>query len=184
MAAKTLVTAVDAATAEDPSAKRAGANTGHVRRTAEAASPAAQSAGQPAGAKPPSAADRTAFRARPDAVVSKAAKNVAKSASKTVAQARGVKKGLRQGSRRFGEAVWGPFVRLSGVLWLEVSGVFFGVFALIALGYLWKLRGAWHAGTTNAAEHRSALGAVAMLVLFGYFCVSSFMRARRRERRR
>jgi len=180
MAAKTLVTAVDAATAEDPSAKRAGANTGHARRTAEAASSAAQSAGQPAGAKPPSAADRTAFRARPDAVVSKAAKN----ASKTVAQARGVKKGLRHGSRRFGEAVWGPFVRLSGVLWLEVSGVFFGVFALIALGYLWKLRGAWHAGTTNAAEHRSALGAVAMLVLFGYFCVSSFMRARRRERRR
>ena len=180
MAAKTLVTAVDAATAEDPSAKRAGANTGHARRTAEAASPAAQSAGQPAGAKPPSAADRSAVRTRPDAVVSKAAKNVAR----TVTQARGVNKGLRHGSRRFGEAVWGPFVRLSGVLWLEVSGVFFGVFALIALGYLWKLRGAWHAGTTNAAEHRSALGAVAMLVLFGYFCVSSFMRARRRERRR
>ncbi len=38
-------------------------------------------------------------------------------------------------------------MRLSGVLWLEVSGVFFGVFALLALGYLWKLRGALARGS-------------------------------------
>jgi hypothetical protein len=101
-----------------------------------------------------------------------------------VVQAQETKQGLRRGSKRFGEAVWRPFVRLSGVLWLEVSGVFFGVFALLALGYLWKLRGAWHAGAADASDHRSWMGAVIMLVLFGYFCVSSFVRARRRERRR
>jgi hypothetical protein len=95
-----------------------------------------------------------------------------------------VKKGLGRGSRRFGEAVWKPFVRLSGVLWLEVSGVFFGIFALLALGYMWKLRGAWRAGATNAASHRSMVGAAVMLALFGYFCVSSFVRARQRERGR
>jgi hypothetical protein len=70
------------------------------------------------------------------------------------------------------------------VLWLEVSGVFFGIFALLAVGYLWKLRGKWHSGAANAAGHRSLMGAVIMLALFGYFCVSNFVRARRRERRR
>jgi hypothetical protein len=101
-----------------------------------------------------------------------------------VAQAREVRQGLGRGSRRFGEAMWKPIVRLSGVVWLEVTGVFFGIFALLALGYLWKLRGAWHANAANADERRSLIGAVVMLALFGYFCVSSFVRARQRERRR
>jgi len=101
-----------------------------------------------------------------------------------VVQAREVKQGLRRGSKRFGEAVWGPFVKLSGVLWLEVAGVFFGIFALMAVGYLWKLRGAWHSGAATATTHRSLMGAVVMLAFFGYFSVSSFVRARRRERRR
>ncbi|HEV2645467.1 MAG TPA: hypothetical protein VGU46_03790 [Acidobacteriaceae bacterium] len=75
-------------------------------------------------------------------------------------------------------------MRLSGVLWLEVTGVFFGIFAVVALGYLWKLRGAWHANTPNTADRHSLAGAAIMFVLFGYFCASSFLRARRRERRR
>jgi hypothetical protein len=108
-------------------------------------------------------------------------RKAAHSAAKTVTQARVVKQGMGRGSRRLGEAVWGPFVRLSGVLWLEVSGVFFGVFALMSLGYLWKLRGAWR---TGAASHRNLLGALAMFALFGYFCVSNFVHARRRERGR
>lgn len=150
---KTLVTAVDAATAENPSGKRGNASV-------SAAGPVAgASAGSPA-------------------------KKAANVAAKAVTQSREVKRGLGRGSRRFGEAIWSPFVRLSGVLWLEVSGVFFGIFALLALGYLWKLRAAWHADATNAAEHRSLMGAMLMLALFGYFCVSSFVRARRRERRR
>jgi hypothetical protein len=101
-----------------------------------------------------------------------------------VAKAREAKQGFGRGTRRFGEAVWRPFVRLSGVVWLEVTGVFFGVFALLALGYVWKLRAAWHAGAAKAADHRSLMGALVMLALFGYFCVSSFVRARQRERRR
>jgi hypothetical protein len=105
-------------------------------------------------------------------------------AAQAVFQAGEVRQGLGRGSRRFGEAVWRPFVRLSGVVWLEVSGVFFGVFALLAFGYIWKLRGAWRGGAVNAGAHRSLTGAVIMLALFGYFCVSSFVRARRRERGR
>ncbi len=149
-AVKTLVTAVDAATAENPSEKRTGA-----------------------GPNSEPAAARTA----PDTPVRK----VASTAARTVEQARGVEKGLRRGSKRFGEAAWGPFVRLSGVLWLEVSGVFFGIFALFFLGAVIRLRGQWHSGSV---ERQQLVGSVAMLVLFGYFSVSNFVRARRRERQR
>jgi hypothetical protein len=159
---KTMVAAVDAATAEAPSARRAsaGANTDKGGASVQ----------RPAGA--------------PSAVPDTATKKAAHTAAKTVVQARDVKKGLKRGSRRFGEAVWGPFVRLSGVLWLEVSGVFFGIFALMAAGYLWKMRGAWHSGAANAEGHRGVVGAMAMLAVFGYFCVSNFVRARQRERQR
>lgn len=71
--------------------------------------------------------------------------------------------------------------RLSGVLWLEVSGAFFGLFALFAVSAVWRIRSDWHAGL---AGRERLLGATAMAVLFGYFCVSNFVRARRRERRR
>jgi hypothetical protein len=160
-AMKTLVTAVDAATAEDPSAK---------------ARPATYS--QPV--QTPTAPSFASEDPAPAPFVTPARK-AAQSAAKSVAQARQVKQGLGRGGRRFGEAVWGPFVRLSGVLWLEVSGVFFGIFALVALGYLWKLHGAWHSG---AASHRNLIGAAVMFALFGYFCVTNFVRARRRERGR
>ena len=147
-AVKTLVTAVDAATAPNPSDKNTGANSG-----------------QPASM-------RRATDVPPRA---------AQTAARTVEQAREVQSGLKRGGKRFGEAVWGPFVRLSGVLWLEVSGFFFGLFALFFLGAVIRLRGQWHAGS---AEREQLVGAAAMLVLFGYFCVSNFVRARRRERGR
>ena len=51
-------------------------------------------------------------------------------AARTTAQVRQTGQGLKEGSKRFGEAVWGPLVRLSGVLWLEFTGVFFGIFAV------------------------------------------------------
>ena len=92
--------------------------------------------------------------------------------------------GIKQGGKRFGEAVWGPFVRLSGVLWLEFTGVFFGVFALSAGIGAWKLRGAVHGAAANGDSHMRFLLTVGMALLFGYFCVSSFIKAARRERRR
>jgi hypothetical protein len=172
-AVKTLVTAVDAATAENPSAKGASRSANTSQAVAQTRVEAAADA--PAGA---------AQTARPTAAAGTAPRRAAKKAAQAVVQAREVKQGLGRGSRRFGEAAWKPFVRLSGVLWLEVSGVFFGIFAVLALGYIWRLRGAWHAGAANTMEHRSLLGAAVMLALFGYFCVSSFVRARRRERGR
>ena len=168
-AVKTLVTAVDAATAENPAGRssNAGANGGRPtpRGGATDVAGARANAGQ--------AAARTASDA--------AARKAISTAARTVEQARGVKQGLRRGSQRFRDTVWGRFKVLGGVLWLEVSGAFFGLFALFALGAVLRLRGQWHA---SAAGHRNLLVSVIMLGLFGYFCVSNFVRARRRERGR
>lgn len=138
LAAKTVVSAVDAATAPNPSAK------------AETARPA------PA----------------------------ARQAAPIQAKVQQTGRGLKQGGKRFGEAIWGPFARLSGVLWLEFTGVFFGLFAVSMGVGLWRQRGTLHAaGAGHEAQVRFLLLA-GVALLFGYFCVSSFLRAGRRGRQR
>lgn len=167
-AVKTLVTAVDAATAEDPSRKR----TPSANRGQAATAPSAD---------PDAAASRTTASATVQSPPPTPIASAARITARTVTQARKKQRGLRHGTRRFGEAVWRPFVRLSGVLGLEVSGVFFGIFALFALAEVVRLRAAWR---PHSAGNTQLLVAVAMLVVFGYFCVSNFVRARRRERGR
>jgi hypothetical protein len=90
---------------------------------------------------------------------------------------------LKEGGRRFRQAVGGRFVTLSGVLWLELTGVFFGVFAAFATGGAWKMRGALHETVENHDAHTRFLIAATMALIFGYFCVSSFMKANRRGKR-
>jgi hypothetical protein len=92
--------------------------------------------------------------------------------------------GLKRGTKRFGEAVWGPFVKLSGVLWLELTGVFFGIFAVFAIGGTWKTLGEWRRTAVNHDTRMQLIATAAMAVVFGYFCVSSFVRAGRRGRGR
>ena len=103
--------------------------------------------------------------------------------ARTTAQVRQTGRGLKEGSKRFGEAAWEPVVKLSGVLWLELTGVFFGIFAAFAASGAWKMRAALRetAGTHDA--HLRFFIAVAMALIFGYFCVSSFVKANRRSRR-
>lgn len=104
--------------------------------------------------------------------------------ARTAQQARRTTEGVARGGKRFGEAVWSPFVRLSGVLWLEFTGVFFGIFGLYALSGAWKLRENMHEKPGAHDAHIHFLMAAVMGVVFTYFCVSSFLRARRRERAR
>lgn len=92
--------------------------------------------------------------------------------------------GLKDGSRRFNEAFGGRVRRLSGALWLELTGVFFGIFALSAGIGAWKMRAALHETVANHEEHSRLLVAMLMTLVFGYFCVSSFVKANRRMRRR
>jgi hypothetical protein len=161
-AAKTLVTAVDAATSPNPSA---GAKTKQSSGAAstQTAAPVSRS---------------TAGRAEVSGV------RLGQQAARTTAQVRQTKQGLKEGSKRFGEAVWGPFVKLSGALWLELTGVFFGIFAVFAGWNAWKMRAALHENAANHDVHGHLLVSVLMAAVFGYFCVSSFVRANRRVKGR
>lgn len=168
-AAKTLVTAVDAATSPNPS--------GTAPRT-----PPSPIAAQPF----PQSASRSAPKSveSPTQVPTQTpAQRAGQTAARTASGVRSTTRGIARGSRRFGEAVWGPVVKLSGVLWLELTGVFFGLFALFAAIAAWKLRIHLHRSPTNADAHTHLQLAIAMAILFGYFCVSSFLRASRRGRR-
>jgi hypothetical protein len=147
-AAKTLLTAVDAATSPNPSAT--------VKAAAEPTEDRVAAAGVRLGEQ----------------------------AVRTTAQVRQAKEGLAQGSKRFGGAVWGPFVKLSGVLWLEFTGVFFGIFALFAATGAWKLRNDLHETAANHEAHVHFLLIALMAVVFGYFFISSFVKAHHRSRRR
>ena len=105
---------------------------------------------------------------------------VIQKAAHTAAQVRRTSGGVAEGSRRFGKAVWTPAARLTGVLWLEVTGVFFALFAVAGVSYCWKNWRVLHGGSLTDQERfwvMAAMGAV-----FGYFCVSNFARARRRSR--
>jgi hypothetical protein len=154
-AAKTLVTAVDAATSPNPS-------TGGSAKGASGSSSVSSSAASKAQAS---------------------GERVAQQVTRKATQVQQTRKGLKEGGKRFGEAAWGPVAKLSGVLWLEVTGVFFGVFALFAGGGVWKLRGSLHDIGANHKDHVHLLLSILMAAVFGYFCVSSFVKANRRGKR-
>ena len=103
--------------------------------------------------------------------------------ARTTQQVRQTTAGVARGGKRFGEAAWGPFVKVSGQLWLELAGVFFGLFVLTAGINAWKLRAYGHDSVLNHSEHQHLLYSIAMAVVFGYFCVSSFVKASRRGKR-
>ena len=108
------------------------------------------------------------------------APTVQKPVRPTEPRARVTKAGLKQGSKRFGEAAWGPVAKAGGVLWLEVTGVLFALFAVAAGIAVWQDRGNFRVG--GAAEHHAWV-ALGMLVVFGYFTVSNYVKAARRSRR-
>ncbi len=99
---------------------------------------------------------------------------------RATAQAREASKGISRGSRRFGEAVWGPFAKLSGILWLEITGSFFGIFALFAASAVWTHRADLHPIPTNHDSRLHLFVFLAMALVFGYFSISSFVRAYRK----
>lgn len=105
-------------------------------------------------------------------------------AAQTTAQVKQASSGVKRGGKRFGEAMWGPFVKLSGVLWLEFTGVFFGLFAMTAGLAAWKQRADVHVTATNSDAHLRFLLVSGVALMFGYFFVSSFVKAHRRGKRK
>ena len=90
-------------------------------------------------------------------------------------------RGFKVGAKRFGQAMWGPFAHVSSVLWSEITGVFFGFFAFYFARGAFQYR---YAYASTAVDHSKFLLDVAMTILFGYFAVSSFYIARRKEKKR
>lgn len=85
-----------------------------------------------------------------------------------------------RGTRRFGQALFGPLLHVSGTLWLEITGLFFALFALFFAQNVMRLRSAFAHGT----EHAHFVLYVILMLLFCWFSASSFLKARRRGRRR
>ncbi len=163
-AAKTVIRAVDAARAENPSpsvqSQSQSASTVTAPRPFASSAPVNRPAAAHASSREPAVASN---RTVPVAT-----------------QARGIQEGIS----RFKTSAVEPVVRLSGVLWLEVTGVFFALFALAAANGVWRLRADLRPALTHPAAHASILGAVAIFALFAYFSISSFVRAHRRQHRR
>jgi hypothetical protein len=90
-----------------------------------------------------------------------------------------------RGGKRFGQTLWSPAARAGGVLWYEVTGSFFALFALAAGVEVWRHRLDLLAATRSGASPAAGKVwfAVAMLLVFGWFTVSSFLKAHHRSRR-
>jgi hypothetical protein len=97
-----------------------------------------------------------------------AVERAARSAAQT---SRGVAKGLR--------GFVTPFRRAGGILWLQVTGAFFLLPALVFAPTVWRTRASWAAGP----DHKTFLASAIVVTLFLYFGVSSFWRAGRRAKR-
>ena len=69
-----------------------------------------------------------------------------------------------------------PFRRVGGILWLEVTGVFFFLPVIVFAPTLWRVR----ADYAQGPDHRTFLVAAAVIVVFFYLGVTSFWRARRK----
>ena len=144
-AAKTLVTAVDAATSQPSSPRPA--------------------------ARPPLPAPP-----RPSRIVQQAAR--------TATQVRTTGKGIAQGNRPLASCV-GAIRETLGVLWLEFTGVFFRIFWVFCIPGGRRLHTAIRETlASNHEAHVHFLLAAGMSLLFGYFCITSFLRASHRQRRR
>ncbi|MDE1154819.1 MAG: hypothetical protein PW735_03710 [Acidobacteriaceae bacterium] len=84
--------------------------------------------------------------------------------------------------KQVGKGVLAPVKKFSTVVTLQVVGVFFALFALTLGRAVWQQRAAF-AAAANAEERHKLWLYLLFFVLFSYFSLSSFLRARRRDRR-
>jgi hypothetical protein len=85
-----------------------------------------------------------------------------------------------EGTRRFGQAFWEPLKHVSATLWLEITGLFFALFAIFFGQNAWNTR----ASALHGPQHNLFLLYAVVTLVFLYFCISSFVKAMRRGRRR
>jgi hypothetical protein len=85
----------------------------------------------------------------------------------------------KRGAKAFGQALLGPFTHAGGVLWLEITGLFFALFTLFFVQSIYRLHTAWRQGP----EHAHLLLYTLLAAGFGWFSFSSFARAYRKNKR-
>ena len=85
----------------------------------------------------------------------------------------------KRGAKAFGQALWGPFTHAGSILWLEITGLFFALFALFFAQSVYRVHTAWKAG----AEHGHLVLYALMTAGFIWFSFSSFARAYRKSKR-
>jgi hypothetical protein len=69
-----------------------------------------------------------------------------------------------------------PFRRVGGILWLEVTGVFFLLPVVVFAPTVWRTRLSY----AHGPDHRTFWVSAIVVVIFLYLGVTSFWRARRR----
>jgi hypothetical protein len=87
-----------------------------------------------------------------------------------------------QASRSVSRGVGGflrPFRRVGGILWLEVTGVFFLLPVVVFAPSLWREAVAY----PHTGDHRTLWVTAGVVTVFLYLGVSSFWRAHRRSKR-
>ena len=125
-------------------------------------------------------ATQTAETLRQDApIYAEYGKNAVERGKNAAERSKNAIAGTKKGAKRFGEAIWGPFVHAGGVLWLEITGLFFALFGLFFAQGVYRLRADWRTGP----NHERLLGYGAVALVFFYFAASSFYRARRKQLR-
>jgi hypothetical protein len=142
-----------------------------LRLAAKAVKERAADATAAPNAPPPSAGAQPNYRT--------ASAYAAKSATQAVAKAPQFAKGVAQGTRRFGEAFLGPLTHTGGVLWLEITGLFFALFAAFFAQNVYKFRHNYASGP----EHVHFLVYTALAIIFAWFTITSFYKARQKEKR-
>ncbi len=89
---------------------------------------------------------------------------------------------VRGAAKMAGKSALAPVAKFSSVLWLEVTGAFFGLMAMAMSQAVWKAHGALKL-PPHSPERLKLYGYATVTGLFVYFAVSNFMRARKRQRR-
>lgn len=93
-----------------------------------------------------------------------------------VAKAVDAAQSIERGKRQMKQAALAPIKRAGRALWLEVTGAFFAIFALGFAGNAYRLR--THLVSGDPQRGVIFFNAV-LFVLFGYFSISSFVRAKK-----
>ena len=101
------------------------------------------------------------------------------SATHTAAKAPTFAQGLGRGAKRFGSALWGPMAHTGSVLSLEITGLFFALFAIFFGQNAYKMRHDFRGGP----EHSHFLVYLGFTAIFAWFTFSNFYKARGKEKR-